>query len=222
MKWWNRWIKSEIDQPDYWRAYKKLMKNYKCPHIDQAQFIALDLETTGTDFHTDRILSIGAIRMTKDTIDVHSALELFLKQHNYNASTASIHGITHQDSRATMDESQAIEQLIRYINDGILVGHHIRFDIAMIDQMLFRHGLSPLQNDRLDTARMYRATRIRSNITDQDNSLDKIAENYRIDVRDRHTAAGDAMIAAFIFMKTSHSLLSNGRYDLKKMVRKFR
>jgi len=73
----------------------------------------------------------------------------------------------------------------------------------MINKALERNGLPKLQNKFLDTAILYKKTRIVTNFIDKNKvySLDEIAEDYNIDITDRHTASGDAFITALIFMK---------------------
>ena len=73
----------------------------------------------------------------------------------------------------------------------------------MVNRALARHGLPTLKNKVLDTAVLYKSTRITTNLINRDKiySLDEIAEAYNIDLTDRHTASGDAYITALIFMK---------------------
>jgi DNA polymerase-3 subunit epsilon len=68
----------------------------------------------------------------------------------------------------------------------------------------------------MDTVDLYRATRIKSNLIKQGNyTLDEIAENYALDVSDRHTAAGDAYLTAIIFLKTMGLLSKKKNFRLK-------
>ena len=82
----------------------------------------------------------------------------------------------------------------------------------MINKALLRNRLPKLKNKVLDTAVLYKKTRIATNLIDRDKvySLDEIAEAYNIDLTDRHTASGDAYITALIFMKLL-SRLSKGK-----------
>jgi DNA polymerase-3 subunit epsilon len=82
--------------------------------------------------------------------------------------------------------------------------------------MLHRTGLPKLKNKVIDTVYLYRATRIKSNLIKQGNyTLDEIAENYALDVSDRHTAAGDAFLTALIFLKTAAILGKKKNFHLK-------
>ena len=118
-----------------------------------------------------------------------------------------------------MTEEEALKQFLAYIGNAVLVAHHASFDINMINQMLKREGLPKLKNKVLDTVNLYKASRTKSHLMFQNNdcSLDKIADNFALDVTDRHTAAGDALITALIFLKTTHSLMNKKGMSLRNL-----
>ena len=182
--------------------------------------MVLDTETTGFDFHLDRILSIGAVDIFNNEIKVANAFEIFIQQDHFNEQTVAIHGIIQHERIQTYSETEAIIQFIEYIGNSVLVAHHALFDIRMINQMLHRNGLPELKNKVIDTVKLYKASRIKSNLIKQDNfTLDEIAENYALDVSDRHTAAGDAFLTAIIFLKTTALLQKKKNFKLKQFVK---
>jgi DNA polymerase-3 subunit epsilon len=140
-------------------------------------------------------------------------------QTRFNSETVKIHGILNHEHLKTVTELAAIEQLLNFIGNKVLVAHHANFDITMVNLALHRNGLPNLKNKVLDTVNLYRATRIKSNLIDRQKnySLDEIAENYGIDVSDRHTAAGDAFITAIIFLKTISLLKKKTVFNLKEL-----
>jgi DNA polymerase-3 subunit epsilon len=42
-----------------------------------------------------------------------------------------------------------------FIKDAVLVGHHVSFDVKMINEGLKRDGFGKTQNRSIDTDRMY-------------------------------------------------------------------
>ncbi len=102
-----------------------------------------------------------------------------------------------------------------------MVAHHAGFDIGMVNEALTRMGLPKLKNKVLDTVNLYRGTRIISNLINREKSysLDEIAETYNIDIKDRHTAAGDAFITAIAFLTILGKLSTDGKMNLKKLFR---
>ena len=205
--------------PEFWQRYEALFKKRTLlDSLATARFVVFDTETTGFNYHLDRIISIGAIDITNRELNLSNTLELYVKQDRFNEDTVEIHGIIKNERFDMMDEDTAIAQFLDYIGNAILVAHHATFDITMINQVLLRKGLPVLKNRYLDTVNLFKATRIKSNILDANNSsLDYIASVYALDVSDRHTAAGDAFLTALIFLKTTSILTSKKGLTLKKL-----
>jgi len=212
----NIWSK-QPEYPKYWLEYETLFNKKTSPVLTDTKFVVLDTETTGFDYHLDRILSIGAVEIYNNEINVSNAFEIYIQQERFNEQTVAIHGILNHDLIQTYTEIEAIEQFLKYTGNSILVAHHAVFDITMINQMLYRQGLPNLKNKVIDTVDLYKATRIKSNLIKQSNyTLDEIAENYALDVCDRHTAAGDAYLTAIIFLKTTVQISRKNNFNLKK------
>ena len=202
------WNFKKKEYPDYWETYLHHFDKKEIKNVDTSRFVALDTETTGFDHYIDRILSIGAISIVGNEIAVADALEIYLEQSHFDPKTVHIHGIIQNSKRQKYSEEDAIKQFLTYIEDSVLIAHHAAFDINMINTSLNRMGLPNLKNKVIDTMDLYAGTRIKSNFIDRNAqySLDDIAEAYTLNLTDRHTAPGDALIAAFIFLKTTSIL----------------
>lgn len=205
------WIDKKM-YPDYWKAYLEHFEGSKKYAAEPLRIVVLDTETTGFDFALDRLLCIGAVTIFKKEISVTDTFEIYIKQEHFNPQTVEIHGLIHNTKIKTVSEEEAIIQFLDYIKDAILVAHHAVFDIKMINMTLHRLGLPKLKNKVIDTKDLYAKTRIKSNFTNPNKAytLDEIAENYGLDLSDRHTASGDALITAFIFLRTT-AILSKSK-----------
>ena len=106
--------------------------------IDRVRFVVLDSETTGLNPHTDRIITIGAVSVQNGEILIEDSFEAMLKVIN-NTSAVTVHGVTRDESLRGMEEAEAMELVLDYLKDGVIVGHHIGHDIAMFDAALERH-----------------------------------------------------------------------------------
>lgn len=191
------------DLPEFWKDYTRTFDEELPEDVNKIPFVVLDTETTGFDYEKDRILSIGAVRIQNQSIEVRDNFEVYVEQTTFNPETVKIHGIIQNEKFKKTSEIDALKEFLRYIGNNVLVAHHAGFDIKMINKALARHDLPKLKNKVLDTAVLYKSTRIITNLINRDKiySLDEIAEAYNIDVADRHTASGDAYITAIIFMK---------------------
>ncbi|MCQ0112156.1 DNA polymerase-3 subunit epsilon [Zhouia amylolytica] len=219
INWFTKRNREEL--PDYWRTYEALFKEKPPQTLKETRFVVLDTETTGFDFKEDRVLCIGAVSLINNTIDLSESFELYIKQDRFNPQTVAIHGIIKNEKVNMLDEDEALKRFLKYIENSVLVAHHAGFDIGMLNQILKRMALPKLKNKVLDTMILYRATRITSNLIDQEKnySLDEIAENYNIELQDRHTAAGDAYITAMAFIRIVAKLNKNGKLTPKDLFR---
>lgn len=214
-------FKKNKDYPAFWIDYQKQFHDNLPQTIEENTFVVFDTETTGFDIKKDRILSIGALKVHQKSIDISMVFERYVSQNTFNPESVAIHGIIKNDLIAKISEEDAVKEFLNYIGNSVLVGHHIAFDVGMINQVLNRMGLPKLKNKTLDTMLLYRATRINSNLIDKGRSysLDELAENLNISVKDRHTSAGDAYITAIAFLKTVSRLSNQKNGRLKDLVK---
>ena len=189
--------------------------------VDENTFVVFDTETTGFDLKNDRILSIGALKIQHKSIEISNVFEKYINQSTFNPETVAIHGIIRNDLNPDISEEDVIKEFLSYIGNSVLVAHHITFDVGMINEALSRMGLPKLKNKVLDTMLLYRSSRINSNLIDKERSysLDEIAENLNISVKDRHTSAGDAYITAIAFLKIISRLSKQRNARLKDVFR---
>ncbi|MDD7887780.1 3'-5' exonuclease [Flavivirga sp. 57AJ16] len=200
LKWFH---KNKKDYPDFWMDYMDSFKNFKKSPIEETRFIAFDTETTGFDKKNDRILSIGAVTFIGKSIHVNDSLELYLEQEIFNPETVKIHGLMKKNALEKVTELEAIKLFLAYIKNAVLIAHHANFDKNMVNEMLARHGLGKLQNSFIDTGHLfYKSKHIiyREHLKKHD-TLDDLCKELNVPKVDRHTANGDALITAIVFLK---------------------
>ena len=191
------WLKHK-NHPVFWKTYLKTFKSKQPTSIETTRFVVFDTETTGLNMSSDKILSIGAVSIVNNTIEVADSIELYLKQDDYHAETIEIHGILKEGNLMKFSEDEAIEQFITFIGNAVLVAHHTAFDIEMINTALKRMKLSRLKNKSIDTGILYKKLEGKS---DAHFNLDVLCTEFNIPKHDRHTASGDAFITALLFLK---------------------
>lgn len=171
--------------------------------IESERFVVLDTETTGFDYENDRILCIGAITLQNGIINLQNAFEHYMDQEHFDKSSVQIHGIIRSDVLDHKSELQVLQMFLDYLGDSIIVAHHTKFDMTMINNALVRNGLAKITNRTLDTASLYKKTLIKSNLLQHKDhyTLDDLADKFDISKKDRHTAIGDAYITAIAFLK---------------------
>ena len=200
LKWFS---KNKSDRPDFWINYNAHFKNLNKTPIEDTRFVAFDTETTGLDSVKDRILSISAVAFVGKTIAVNNILELYLEQDVFNPETVKIHELMKSSALDKVSELEAIKIFLDYIKNAVLIAHHVNFDKAMINAILARHGLGKLKNRFIDTGVLFTKSKhvIYREKLKLHYSLDDLCKELNVPKVDRHTASGDALITAIIFLK---------------------
>lgn len=208
------------DLPGFFQEYVQSLKDMP-DEISKTRFVVFDTETTGLNTETDRVLSIGALSVKNKQIDISSNLEIYVEQEIFNPDSVKIHGLIRNEKYKKVSEEEAVKKFLEYCKNSVLVAQHAGFDVKMINACLKRMGLPKFQNPVLDTAVMYKKTKILTNLIDREKiySLDEIAEAYNIDLVDRHTASGDAYITALIFLKLLGRIPNTEKLGLQKLIK---
>ena len=207
--------------PDYWIKYASLFKESPSKDFNDLIFVVLDTETTGFSFEDDRILSIGAVKIKKETISVQEVFDIYLEQEKFNKETVHVHGLLKNGQRECISEVLALEKFLDYVGNAIIVAHHAGFDMGMLNTALERNDLPKLKNTVLDTGVIYKKTLIKSYLVQPKSNytLDELAEKFSISRKDRHTALGDAYITAVAFLKIISRLKEKKNFSLKYLLR---
>jgi DNA polymerase-3 subunit epsilon len=205
--------------PSYYLEYEACFLQKNELPINETRFIVFDTETTGFSRRDDRVLSIGAISLIDNAINVNDVFEVYVLQKIFNAETVPIHGILKEGSIEKITELDALKLFLNYIDNAVLVGHHVGFDIDMINEILKRNNLPKLLNKTLDTGSLYKKSK---HTIYQDKvkhySLDNLCDELNISKSDRHTASGDAYITAIAFLKIISRLNKNEDLKLKDLL----
>jgi len=213
--------KSPKNLPEFWNSYESLFKESKSEKFNDLIFVVLDTETTGFSFYEDRILSIGAVKIKKETISVQDVFNIYLEQEKFNKESVPVHGLLKNGQRVCISEISALKEFLEYVGNSVIVAHHAGFDMGMLNTALQRHGLPKLKNTVIDTGVIYRKTLIKSYLVQPKTkyTLDELAEKFSISRKDRHTALGDAYITAVAFLKIISRLKEKKNFSLKMLTR---
>ncbi|WP_421804918.1 PolC-type DNA polymerase III [Flagellimonas sp.] len=208
--------KKPLELPDFWWEYEAYFKEPLPDDIGENTFVVLDTETTGFSLTRDRMLCIGALKLKDNTIVVKDSFEVYIAQEHYDSESAEIHGILKKHKKDSLNELEALKRFLVYAKNHVLVGHHVMFDINMINAALKRNGLPKLKNKTLDTESLYIRTLLISTVVQKKErySLDDLAKKYSISRKDRHTALGDAFITAIAFLRSVEKLKPKKIKDL--------
>lgn len=187
----------------------------------QIRFVVLDTETTGLDPRKDAIVTIGAVAIENGEICLDDQFEALL-QISHNTSSVVVHGITRDAAeKYGVSEVEGLRAFLGYLRDGVIVGHHIGFDVDILSARCQQRFGFALQNRWIDTMELTLHLEDAGAFGAPDRterpsnfSLDGLCERFGIAPHDRHTAAGDAFITAQIFLKLLRKARQYGRRTL--------
>lgn len=205
-----------FERPDTWTLQTPLR---------DVRFVVLDTETTGLDPRRDRIITIGAVAVRDGEIVLEDSFEAMVRI-AYNNASVTVHGITRDESIAGgIDEKEALLLFLDYLQDGVIVGHHIGHDVETIGYACERHFGFRLRNMALDTMALTLHLQddggFEGRETAKGFSLDALCEMFGIVPHDRHTAGGDAFLTAQIFLRLLRVAKAVGRVTLGAVTQEY-
>ncbi len=166
--------------------------------LDQpARWIVLDLETSGLDPKTDRILAIGAIAIERGQVKLDDSFEAIVLQTQVSAvSNILIHGITGQAQKSGRPIQDVICDFEQWRAGAPLAGWHIGFDVAFLEAVYAQRNQASLPRASLDVAQLA-ACLLGRKFSD----LDDCARAFSIPIQARHHAAMDAWVTALVLAR---------------------
>lgn len=192
------WIKNiNKVHPEFWKEYvSKFDKKSK-------RFVVFSTETTGLNPEKDVILSIGSFAVIDNNIIIGDSFETVIAQYKFFHDNGILNEFTLESKMKKLGEPEAIQALIEFIGNAVLVGHHIDFDVEMINEVLERLDCGRLKNEALDIDVMYRKLH---DISNKQFSLDELCDIYKIPKSDRNSSSEDAYKIALLFLKLKSRL----------------
>lgn len=165
--------------------------------LEALDVMVLDCETTGLNVGFDRLLSLAAVRVQgtrlirSETIDV-----LVDPGEAIPAASTAIHGITDAMAMAALPIAEQWSTIEPMLRDCVVVGHNIGFDLTLMEIELRRAGIRWQRPMSLCTTQL--ASALDPQL--QNLNLEAVAEAYGIAVTGRHTALGDALVTAEVYL----------------------
>ena len=175
--------------------------------LDQMTFTVFDTETTGLEPRGgDRIISIGAVRVVNGRVLRQETFERLVHPGRpVPAPSTAIHGITDEMLTDAPPISEVLPEFARFAEDTVLVGHNVSFDLQFVALAGPSAGVE-LTQPALDTLLLHAAL----HPDHESHTLEAIAAELGVDVVGRHTALGDALVTAEVFIGLVALLRSQG------------
>jgi DNA polymerase-3 subunit epsilon len=175
--------------------------------LGSLRYAVVDTELTSLDSRSNRLLSIGAIIMEGNKIQIG---EQFYRVVNPGVPVPTqsvlIHKLRPNDVECGELPAQALADLQRFIEGKVLVGHFVNVDLKALRKEL-GDSAHRLSNPAIDTARVHdwilRHGPYREDLEQQlgNISLAALAKVYHLDFHEAHHALDDAFVTARLWQK---------------------
>jgi DNA polymerase-3 subunit epsilon len=188
---------------DMAKAYNPLGEKIK-----DAVFSVVDTETTGLDINQARVINIAAVKVQNfKIIDFYNTFinpEIIIPP-----ESIKWHNITDDMVKDKPKVEEVLPDFLKFVGSSVVVGHHINFDIKMINKELLNSFGCQMSNQWLDTMLIYSHAILKK---EDHHTLDHLFGVYNVKCNGRHTALGDALATAEVFTKMIFQ--ANKNYDI--------
>jgi DNA polymerase III epsilon subunit family exonuclease len=174
--------------------------------LREADFVVVDLETTGAKAPPGRITEVGAYRVSRGRI-VAEFQTLVNPEMMIPPFIVHLTGITDQMVKGAPVFAEVADRWLDFVGDAVLVAHDAQFDVRFLNHELARvFPGQRMANPQLCTVTLSR--RVVPGLLNY--RLHTVAEHFAVPIHNRHRAGGDARATAEIFIHMLERLDQHG------------
>jgi DNA polymerase-3 subunit alpha (Gram-positive type) len=173
------------------------------------EFVIVDIETTGLNAENDRITEIGAVKIKNGKI-LDSFCSFVNPEIPIPSFIVKLTGITDEMVKDAPHVSDALKDLLKFIDGDVIVAHNAPFDLGFLRVNAGKIG-KRINNPVIDTLQL-----ARSMIPElKKYKLGEIAKHLNVEIESQHRALGDAMMTAKVFEKFMETLSQKGAVTIE-------
>lgn len=181
-------------------------------------YIAVDLETTGLNPKTEKIIEIGAIKVIDGVIcgEYHTLVQ---PHRELTEWVRELTGITDAMLESTPGIEDCIDIFLKFCEDLPLLGHHVIFDYSFLKRAAVNHK-QEFERKGIDTLPLCR----RFMPAENKKTLVAACEYYGIIRQQAHRALDDAKAAHQLYqlLLDTYGMENSGDFALKPLIYKIK
>lgn len=173
---------------------------------DGDEVVSLDCETTGLDVKSADIVSIGAVRVRGKKVLTSERLDIKLKPpKSLTGDSIKVHKIRAADLEDGIELDEALEKVLDFVGNRPILGYYVNYDIRMLDKFIRpKYGFG-LPSKAIELSHVYHdIIKWRSVGGNVDLRFDTISKSLDIPMLERHTASGDAITVALMYVRLKY------------------
>ena len=181
--------------------------------LSELTYTIFDTETTGLNpSEGDEIIQIGATRIVNGKLLRQESFEQLIDpRRKLNPKSIPIHGIQPEMLVGQPIIDKVLPAFHAFASDTVLIAHNAAFDMRFLQIKEQRTGLV-FDQPVLDTLLLSQVL----HPNQESHRLDAIADRLNLHIVGRHTALGDAIVTAEIFIKMIPLLAEKGVRTLRE------
>lgn len=164
--------------------------------IHDLSFCVFDLETTGGNQHSDKIIEIGLVKI--ESLKIVAQKSFLIKPEVHIPDfIQKLTSIKESDVQSAPLIEEVIDEILEFMGDSILVAHNTSFDIPFFNSVLLRLGKEKLENKAICTNLMtkYMIPNLLSS------NLHYMSKIFNLKHQKAHRALDDSLASAELLLK---------------------
>lgn len=166
-------------------------------------FVCFDIETTGLNPRTDKVIEIGAVKVKEKKI-VGYFSELINPGVKLSPLITNLTGISDDMLKNAESEELVIQKFIDFAEDYVVIGHNILFDYSFIKTAAGKIH-SGFEKKGIDTLELCR--KLHGNLKSR--SLESMCRYYNINNEHAHRAYEDAKATVMLYVNMCNEFFEN-------------
>ena len=201
---------------------KIFTKKFNDRKLAEETFCIIDTETTGLEVRSgDKIISFAGVKVKSFKLLDAIFDQLIDPERDIPLSSSKIHGIYQKDIVGKPKIREIEHDISNFISNCTIVGHNIQFDQDFVEtiipysELALKFKLNPI----LDTFSL--AISLFPDL--ESHELSDLCKTFKIKPEIRHTALGDSIMTANLFVILAREAQERGAksvYDLIKIMNK--
>lgn len=165
-------------------------REYKGKKLDDkiAEYVVVDIETTGLSPAQSKIIEIAALKVKEGEV-IDRFQKLVNPQTRISPMITHLTGITNDMVQDADTIDIVLEEFRKFVQDAVIVGHNVNFDINFLYDNLYQTHQQYLTNNFVDT--MYLSRNVLKGLPNY--KLESLTQYFNVSYDGAHRALNDCI-----------------------------